>query len=366
MLTLDRQRLLPLWRRVRNLILLVFVTVGILQDNRPGVRLLTGVALAGLGGTLLALRILPPRRHLMAACVTMAAGLWLIAVAGPGIAPIYLILALASCAAVLDLVTTGVLAGIGLLALTVALAARDVPVATIAIWCGITGVVTLLVVLRRQRTAAAEQERLLADEQALAAMLAERARLAREIHDVLAHSLSALSVQLETAAALLERDRTAEAAVLVDRAGTLARDGLTETRRAVSALRGDPLPVPELVGELTRGYGRDLDAPATFTVDGEPRELDAETGLALFRAAQEALSNVRKHAPGSAVETRLAFEPDAVVLRVRNHGPAGPPVTGLSSGYGLIGLRERAELAGGTAQAGPDRDGWLVDVRMPG
>ncbi|WP_189329573.1 sensor histidine kinase [Actinoplanes ianthinogenes] len=363
---LDRPRLLHHWRRVRNLIILAFVTVGILQDNPPGVALLTGVTLAGLGGALLALRILPPSRHLMAACVTMAAGLWLIRVAGPGIAPIYLVLAVASSAAVLGLVATGVLTGAGLLALSAGLAAQDVPVAAIAIWCGITVVVTLLILLRRQRESAAEQEQLLADEQALAGMLAERARLAREIHDVLAHSLSALSVQLETAAALLERDRTAEAAVLVDRAGTLARDGLTETRRAVSALRGDPLPVPELVGELARGYGRDLDAPATFTVDGEPRELDADTGLALFRAAQEALSNVRKHAPGSSVEARLTFAPDAVALSVRNHGPAGPPITGLSSGYGLIGLRERAELAGGTVRAGPDRDGWLVDVRMPG
>ncbi|WP_436523104.1 sensor histidine kinase [Actinoplanes sp. HUAS TT8] len=366
MFTVDRSRLLLVWRRARNLIVLVVITVAMLQDNPLGPALVAGLVVGGLGWVVLALRVLPPRQHLVAVGVTVATSLWLIAVAGPGLAPIYLIVGLASSAAVLGLITTGVLTGVALIALIVALAAHDVAAPSIAVWCGVTIVVTLLVLLRRQRDAGARQEKLLADEQARAAALAERARLAREIHDVLAHSLSALSVQLETAAALLERDRTADAARLIDRAGTLARDGLTETRRAVSALRGDPLPVPELVGELTAGYGRDLDAPATFTVDGEPRELDAETGLALFRAAQEALSNVRKHAPGSAVETHLAFEAGVVALRVRNHGPAGPPVSGLSSGYGLIGLRERAELAGGTVTVGPDDDGWLVDLRLPG
>lgn len=364
--TLDRARLLPMWRRARNLIVLVVVTVVMIQDSPLSPALVAGLVVGGLGWAVLALRVLSPRRHVVAVCVTVAASLWLTAVAGPGLAPVYLIVGLSSSAAVLGLITTGVLTGVGLIALIPVLGTHGVEPSSIAVWCGVTIVVTLLVLLRRQRDAGAEQEQMLADEQARAAALAERARLAREIHDVLAHSLSALSVQLETAAALLERDRTADAAMLIDRAGTLARDGLTETRRAVSALRGDPLPVPELVGELTAGYGRDLDVPATFTVEGEPRELDAETGLALFRAAQEALSNVRKHAPGSIVETHLAYEVGAVALRVRNHGPAGPPVSGLSSGYGLIGLRERAELAGGTVRVGPDDDGWLVDLRLPG
>ncbi|MFI1989923.1 sensor histidine kinase [Actinoplanes sp. NPDC020271] len=366
MLTLDRARLLPMWRRARNLIVLAVVTVVMVQDSPLSPALVAGLVIGGLGWAVLALRVLSPRRHLIAVGVTGVVSLWLTALAGPGLAPVYLMVALASSAAVLSLVTTGVLTGLGLLALVAALAWHGVETRTIALWCGVTIVVALAVLLRRQRDAGVEQERLLADEQARAAALAERARLAREIHDVLAHSLSALSVQLETAAALLERERTADAAVLIDRAGTLARDGLTETRRAVSALRGDPLPVPELIGELTAGYGRDLGVPATFRVGGEPRELDAETGLALFRAAQEALSNVRKHAPGSIVETDLAYGTGTVALRIRNHGPAGPPVSGLSSGYGLLGLRERAELAGGTLRVGPDDDGWLVDVRLPG
>ncbi len=231
----------------------------------------------------------------------------------------------------------------------------------------------LVALVRRQRDEKAEQDRRLAaetrlarQEQARAAALGERARVAREIHDVLAHSLSALSVQLETAAALLERERPAEAAVIVDRAGRLARDGLTETRRAVGALRGDPLPLPELVAELADGYRTDLDADATVVVRGEPRRGGPETGLALYRSAQEALTNVRKHAPGSAVGIVLDYAAGEVRLTVANHGAHGPSSTGLSSGYGLTGLRERAELAGGSMMAGPDGDGWRVDVRMPG
>jgi signal transduction histidine kinase len=370
---IDRSRLPLRWRRARNLIILVIVTVAMFQDEpRPeltsgrGLALIAGLVVGGAAWAAMGVRRLPPGPQLIAICAAMAAGLLLTAVAGASTAPVYVIAALTSSAATLSLTTTAVLTGAGLIGLIAVLATHHVPAAGIAIWCGAAVLVALLTLLRRQREASAEQERLLDAEQDRVAALAERARLAREIHDVLAHSLAALSVQLETAAALLERDRAAEAAVLVDRAGTMAREGLTETRRAVSALRGDPLPIPELVGELTAGYGRDLDAPATFTVDGEPRELEAETGLALFRAAQEALANVRKHAPGSAVEARLTFAPDAVALSVRNHGPAGAPLTGLSSGYGLIGLRERAELAGGRAEAGPDRDGWLVDIRMPG
>jgi signal transduction histidine kinase len=88
--------------------------------------------------------------------------------------------------------------------------------------------------------------------------------------------------------------------------------------------------------------------------------------LALYRSAQEALTNVRKHAPGSAVGIVLDYAVGEVRLTVANQGSHGPPLTGLSSGYGLTGLRERAELAGGSMTAAPDGDGWRVDVRMPG
>jgi signal transduction histidine kinase len=192
------------------------------------------------------------------------------------------------------------------------------------------------------------------------AALAERARIAREIHDVLAHTLAALTVQLETADALLEGGRAEQARELVVRAGQLAREGMAETRRAIGALRGEALPLPDLLAALSSGY-----PTATLTVTGEPRDLDADTGLALYRAAQEALTNVRKHAPGAPVELQLTYRPDDVELAVVNGPGTDGVLTGTGGGYGLTGLRERAHLAGGEFSAGPRDGGWRVGVRIP-
>jgi len=192
------------------------------------------------------------------------------------------------------------------------------------------------------------------------AALAERARIAREIHDVLAHTLAALTVQLETADALLEGGRAEQARELVVRAGQLAREGMAETRRAIGALRGEALPLPDLLAVLSSGY-----PTATLTVIGEPRDLDADTGLALYRAAQEALTNVRKHAPGAPVELHLSYRPDDVELAVVNGPGSNGVLAGAGGGYGLTGLRERAQLAGGEFSAGPRDGGWRVGVRIP-
>jgi signal transduction histidine kinase len=223
--------------------------------------------------------------------------------------------------------------------------------------------------LRRQRMLLQREEELLRQEQEQSAALAERNRLAREIHDVLAHSLSALSLQLETADALLERGSVERARALVAQAGQLAREGLVETRRAVGALRGDSRPLPELLDGLAAGYRADLGAPATVHVTGEPRPIDADASLALFRTAQEAMTNVRKHAPGAPVTVDLTYQPDDVRLRVVN-GPTPPgaarPLARTGSGYGLRGLRERAELAGGRFDAEPCGDGYRVEIRVAG
>jgi signal transduction histidine kinase len=221
--------------------------------------------------------------------------------------------------------------------------------------------------IRRQRASLAEETQLAREEQARSAALAERARIAREIHDVLAHSLAALTVQLETADALLEGGRAEQARQSVVRAGHLAREGLAETRRAISALRGETLPLPELLAGLASGYRADLGAQANVRVDGEPAPVSPDTGLAIYRTAQEAMTNVRKHAPGAPVELTLRYEPDGVRLAVANGAPppSDRPLADSGGGYGLTGLRERAELAGGRFTAGPDGDGWRVDVRIP-
>ncbi|WP_443079825.1 sensor histidine kinase [Streptomyces sp. P9-A4] len=212
------------------------------------------------------------------------------------------------------------------------------------------------------------QERLAREAEAESAALAERARIAREIHDVLAHSLSAQMVHLEVARLQIESGaERAEILKLVTSARAMAREGLAETRHALSALRGDMVPVEEYLRELAR-EGR-----AQVDVTGRRRDLPAEASQAVRRVAQEALTNVLKHAPGARTRIRLAYETDQVSLEIRDSGP--PPTAedgrdghGLGSsgsGYGLRGMRERAELLGGSLDAGPEGPGFAVLLRVP-
>ncbi|MFB7945228.1 sensor histidine kinase [Kitasatospora phosalacinea] len=243
---------------------------------------------------------------------------------------------------------------------------HDSLIAMLAV-AGGTGLLGYL--LRLDSQARSAQRALLAQERAAqaaraeSAALAERARIAREIHDVLAHSLSAQLVHLEAARLML--DAGAERAEVRERvvaARRMAQDGLAETRQALSALRGELAPVAEFVAELTAQAG------AALAVEGVPRPLPAEAGLAVRRVAQEALTNARKHAPGGRVGVRLAYLEGEVELRVANSAAprGGHPVLGESgSGYGLLGMRERAELLGGELLAGPDEGGWRVLLRVP-
>ena len=214
-----------------------------------------------------------------------------------------------------------------------------------------------------------------------AAALAERQRLAREMHDVLAHSLSGLVVQLEgarmLAAAAPGDARLPEA---VDRAHQLAKSGLEEARQAIGMLRDadDQLPGPDRLSELARDFTRDTGVPCRFTTSGRQRQLSPEVRLALYRVAQEALTNVRRHASNpEAVQVRLDYLPGAVTLTVEDtvrqpvrtgaqHTPQnGTPGSGSGSGYGLTGMRERAGLLGGVLQAGPTDTGFRVQLRVP-
>lgn len=223
-----------------------------------------------------------------------------------------------------------------------------------------------------QRTATAEkllaETRRANNEEAHAAALAERSRIAREIHDVLAHSLSALTVQLEAADALLSSGTNPEKAHnYVITARRIAREGLTETRRAIAALREDTPPLRALLNALAETYESDTGARVTVNADHEPTNLQPDASLALYRTAQESLTNARKHAPGAPVELTLACTGPATELTVSN-GAATAPITALASsggGYGLAGLKERAELAGGSLDAGPHGDGWRVSLRIP-
>jgi signal transduction histidine kinase len=206
--------------------------------------------------------------------------------------------------------------------------------------------------------------------QAAAAAEAERARVARDMHDVLAHSLSALAIQLELARVLTHRrGADAEVTASVDRAHGLATSGLDEARRAIGALRGEELPGPERLQSLVDAFAEHGVARCELRTEGAPRELSSEARLALYRTAQEALTNIRKHAVPERVELVLAYEPDGTRLRVRDHGTGAPVAVGAgalpSGGYGLTGMRERAELLGGRFEAGPTDDGFCVELWLP-
>jgi signal transduction histidine kinase len=224
---------------------------------------------------------------------------------------------------------------------------------------------------RQYQDRAAQAEELLAErrradaEQARAAALAERNRIGREVHDLLAHSLGALSVQLDAADALLETHADPEKARgYVQQARSLAVEGLTETRKAVHALRDEPVALSEQLTALATPLG------ATVAVTGTERRLDPDAQHALFRAAQEALSNARKHAPGAPITVRLDFAEAATVLTVTNGpSPDSTPAGRLSTtggGFGLRGMRERIELVGGELSAAAVDTGWTVRAAVPG
>ncbi|AHI00280.1 hypothetical protein KALB_6921 [Kutzneria albida DSM 43870] len=211
--------------------------------------------------------------------------------------------------------------------------------------------------LARKQTAIEEHTR--------AAALAERARIAREVHDVLAHSLAGLSLNLQGARLMLVRDGASQEAVdQVTRAQKLAADGLAEARRAVAALREDTVPDERAIADLVTAFRLESGAAAEFAVHGTPRALPAEAATALYRTAQEALTNARKHAPGAPVRAELDYQDGRTVLTVADR-PGRPAPTGTKGGYGLLGMRERAELIGGQLWTGPKEDGWEVRLVVP-
>ena len=254
------------------------------------------------------------------------------------------------------------------------------PAAFLGLWAfGLTRREYLL--RAEQAEQALEQARRAHAAETQAAALAERARIAREIHDVLAHSLAAVSVNLQAAEGLLgelpgDRPELAKAIECVERAGAFTREGLAEARRAILALRdgGDgvsalaPRPLAEQLADLAGQYRADGDTPVEFTVTGDPRPVGAEVRLTVYRTAQEALTNARKHAPGQPVTVALEFSPSQVTVDIRNPLPpagAARPLAGAGTGYGLVGLKERAALGGGSLIARPTGGEWRVSLTMP-
>jgi signal transduction histidine kinase len=220
-----------------------------------------------------------------------------------------------------------------------------------------------------QAAALLEQSERARAEQRRADVLDERTRIAREIHDVLAHSLGALGIQIQAAKAMLtdygDVDRAVEALGTAQR---MAADGLTETRRAVHALRVDTLPLGEELAGVVDTHRQRYHVPVTFETSGTTKALSPDASLALLRTAQEALINAAKHASGQRITVHLDYGDTSVRLCVVNHlNGTGAAVRkpGSTGGYGLTGMRERLRLLNGTLQAGPRDDEWAVTAELP-
>ena len=247
-------------------------------------------------------------------------------------------------------------------------------VAVLAYALGFAAVTLGGVNIRQSRMRLEQAELLLAqtqrsqEEQLRSARLEESARIARDIHDVLAHTLAGLVIQLEATDALLAQGTEPETVrERVQRAHGLAREGLQEARRAVGALRGDsavPVAARAAIGALVEQY----EHPIEFTMSGDEARLQGQTAMAVLRVIQEALTNIRKHAPGAAVTVRVTISQAAVDVTIENRAlvpVARAGLAGSGGGYGLRGMRERAAELGGTLAAGPVEDGWRVALHLP-
>ena len=265
---------------------------------------------------------------------------------------------------------------------------QSVPTSAATYLAGVIFVVGFTHIARSEERARAEVERLAAElreandklrEYAMQAeelaTTQERNRLAREIHDGLGHYLTAISMQLQAARAVWSSDPS-RAADALGKAQTLTREALTDIRRSVAALRASPTddrPLPVALAPLL-DESRAAGIQTELCVNGTQRPLSPQAGLALYRAAQEGLTNVRKHAHASRVDLVLDYSDDnRVQLIVHDNGIGAwnnsHPLVGqtTSGGFGLIGLRERVQHLGGELYAHTtDGQGFALEVKVPG
>jgi signal transduction histidine kinase len=228
--------------------------------------------------------------------------------------------------------------------------------------------------VRRRKLAVAAldaTEEAMAESARAQTVMEERARIARELHDIVAHHLSVIAVESE-AARLTSPDLPAAAGDRLESIAATAREALTETRRLLGVLRedtgntSDRTPQPGL-GQLDDliGKAESTGIHIRFIRQGTAAALPLSTDLAAYRIVQEALTNARRHAPGGDVDVELCYADDGLHLRIRDYG-AGPPVGEVFEGHGLLGMRERATLAGGTLSVGQaEGGGFEVHVMLP-
>ena len=199
------------------------------------------------------------------------------------------------------------------------------------------------------------------------ATMRERNRVAREIHDNLGHYLTVVNVQIEAAKTVMgsHPDKAQDA---LNKAQTLTQEGLTAVRHSVSALRESPLENQTLVEALSKlvNESRETGLVTELIIEGESVTHDPKVELTLYRAVQEGLTNVRKHARASRVDISLCYSPEQTVLAVKDNG-VGTAVSNENNGsFGLIGIRERVQLLGGRMEiTTAPQEGFQFTITLP-
>ncbi|MEU5883928.1 sensor histidine kinase [Spirillospora sp. NPDC047279] len=215
-----------------------------------------------------------------------------------------------------------------------------------------------------------EQEELRRQDLARAAVLEERARIARELHDVVAHHMSVIAMQAEAAPFKIP-DLPDEAKQTFGVVRDAARDALTETRRVVGLLRSDdegaeraPQPGLDQIEDLLAGARRS-GLSVGLSVVGLPRPVSAGVDLSAYRIVQESLSNAARYAPGSRVQVVIRYARETLQITVTDDGARTTPEESQGGGHGLVGMHERVAMLGGTLTATPHEGGWQVAAELP-
>lgn len=353
--------------------MVLFLLASMLQRSRadlPAAGIAALVALAPLLLFFLAgVRFLP---GLVWATSFAATAILLFATSTPvdgDVAPVLLVVAL-GCTAALTPVLIGTLA-LGSAAALLVVAAGMHRLDELALYLGMVAMGWLMGILTRiQAQLIVKQQKMQAD-LAEHAVADERRRIAREVHDVIAHSLSVTMLHVTGARHALQQDRDIDDAVdaLTD-AERLGRQAMADIRRTVGLLDAGPAnmapepgiaDIPDLVDDFVQAG-----LPVTLRREGDPNRVSAAVGLALYRITQESLANIAKHAPESNATVQLVISPFAAVLSVFNAVPVAVGATLASrGGRGLAGMRQRVELLGGVIDAGPCGNGWSVRAEIP-
>ncbi|MFE1177578.1 sensor histidine kinase [Streptomyces sp. NPDC058773] len=368
------------WLSTLVVTLVVAVGSGFAGHDQPGRVPLDslGRALLVAGGALLLFRRRSPRTVVIGTAAVVAGYL----AAGYPYGPVFLILALAAFSAVVAGHRTVAWCALGGVWLVHVVAAHwlyrwlppphDGPAPwaqELLVIAWVVAVVALseLVRVRRERLAEAAAERAAAERRRADE---ERLRIARELHDVLAHSISVINVQAGVGLALLDSDPEQARSALTT-IKDASKEALGEVRQVLGALRtpGDaprsPAPGLDRLPELTE-QARSAGLTVDVTTEGTPATLPPGTDLAAFRIVQEALTNVVRHSGSRTARVLLRHTPGALEIRVDDDGPATAGAGEPGGGNGLVGMRERAAALGGTVEAGPRPDGgFRVRARIP-